>query len=96
MFSKLLAFFRPDPLKNVEVKSAQTLSISSNDFLVITVESGINQAVLKNFQQRAREFFKSQNVLVVAGDDVRLLKVAIEDRMIDELMLKEEVTKWKN
>ena len=96
MLSKLLAYFKPDPLKNIEVKSAQALSISSNDFLVITCESGINQDVLRRFQERAREFFKTPNVLVVAGDDVRLLKVAIEEKMIDELMLKEEITKWKN
>jgi len=96
MLSKLLKFLGLQPTVYIEVKNAETLSVSSNDFLVITCESGIDQAVLRRFQERARDFFKTPNVLVVAGDDIRLLKVAIEEKMIDELMLKEEITKWKN
>lgn len=95
MWSKILAFFNPRPIE-IEVKSAQTLSVSHNDFLVITVDAGVSQALLKQLQQKCREFFGTQNVLVVAGDDITFLKIAIEDKMVDEIMLKEEVTKWKN
>ena len=96
MWAKFLAFFKLQRPVYMEVKGAQSLSFGPSDFLVITCESAVSQAVLEKFQQRAREFFRSENVLVVAGDDVRLLKIAIEDKMCDEIMLKEEVTRWKN
>lgn len=96
MFSKLLAYFMPNIFENIEVVRAQTVSVGNNDFLVITVSPNISPTVHRKFSQSAKQFFRSENVLVVAGDDVRVLKVAIEDRMADEIMLKEEVSKWKN
>jgi hypothetical protein len=96
MLSKILKFFKPDPLKSLEVKSVETLSISSNDFLVITCHADVDITMLARFQQRAREFFKTQNVLVVAGDDLRLLKVAIQEKLVDDIILKEEIAKWNN
>lgn len=96
MWSKLLAYFQRNPLDKVQVVSAQSLSISINDFLVITVEPCTDMSLLRKFEQHCREFFKTENVLVVAGDDVRFLKVAIEEKMVDDIMLKEEVTRWKN
>lgn len=93
MWAKLLTYFK---LRRIKVTNVKVLSIGPSEFLVVAVESGINTDLLRQFQLRAREFFKSENVLVISGDDIRLLKVAIEDRLVDEMMLKEEVTKWKN
>jgi len=95
MLSKLFSFFKPGPLR-IEITNAKTISISPNDFLVITVDPDISQALLQQLRRQCREFFKTQNVLVLAGDDIGFLKIAIQEKLVDDIMLKEELTKWKN
>lgn len=94
MWSKVLAFLGLQ--QRIEVANAQTISVGPNDFLVVKVSAGASQAILKQLQQHCREFFGTQRVLVVAGDDFNLVKVAIEEKLVDDIMLKEEITKWQN
>lgn len=70
----------------MDVEEIKKISLAPNEMLLVKLPGKVTQEVMKIWAKKFQDCLGTQNVLVYCGESASLLKIALEEKLIEKLI----------